>query len=443
MKNFTLVAAGLMLAMTATAGVPKSTSIPLQQKANRMELPRFTGEAKAMEDIHSLLSMRSNAKKAASVAEIEGDYTFALGDYYTQSSQGDIDVEGSIYVDNGFTLLEWNYYPYLPAVGEYDESKGELNFSPINLGQYQFEDGDYYIICFPSVWDWDEEDVFFEDYSAPYNEATKSFEFPVDHGFIWAISEDDKGQNLVGYYFIIDVIGAVKYEPVIDPNWVDYDTAYYVDGWMIPAFGVDPEEYGWDVKVQQNVNNPNLFRLDNPYKEPECAISSQASRGGYIEFDITDPNHVPVTAGIFNGMMNGQNQVMNTNFLGYVYQYYGGQFTYAEIIEDLENDPEYDGVFSTYEDGYVYFEECRIQIDGEGCYSWQLQDGSSAEAMMNGYLVFNNKVPDPSDSKVAANVAEEGAVEFFNLQGVRVANPQTGQLVIKRQGDKASKIIVK
>lgn len=37
----------------------------------------------------------------------------------------------------------------------------------------------------------------------------------------------------------------------------------------------------------------------------------------------------------------------------------------------------------------------------------------------------------------------DASVEYFNLQGLRVANPQAGTLVIRRQGDKVSKLIVR
>ncbi len=37
----------------------------------------------------------------------------------------------------------------------------------------------------------------------------------------------------------------------------------------------------------------------------------------------------------------------------------------------------------------------------------------------------------------------DAPVEYFNLQGVRVANPEAGQLVIKRQGSTVTKIVVR
>ncbi|MDE7120038.1 MAG: hypothetical protein K2O10_05465, partial [Muribaculaceae bacterium] len=37
--------------------------------------------------------------------------------------------------------------------------------------------------------------------------------------------------------------------------------------------------------------------------------------------------------------------------------------------------------------------------------------------------------------------AENAPVEYFNIQGQRVANPAAGQLVIRRQGTQVSKVI--
>ena len=45
---------------------------------------------------------------------------------------------------------------------------------------------------------------------------------------------------------------------------------------------------------------------------------------------------------------------------------------------------------------------------------------------------------------VAADLLDENApVEYFNLQGIRVANPEAGQLLIKKQGAKAQKLIIR
>lgn len=38
---------------------------------------------------------------------------------------------------------------------------------------------------------------------------------------------------------------------------------------------------------------------------------------------------------------------------------------------------------------------------------------------------------------------ENAPVQYFNMQGMRISNPMPGQMVIKRQGDKATKLIIK
>lgn len=60
----------------------------------------------------------------------------------------------------------------------------------------------------------------------------------------------------------------------------------------------------------------------------------------------------------------------------------------------------------------------------------------------NGKLTSVN-LPSGDDSGIADIVADENApVEYFNLQGIRVENPESG-LYIRRQGNKVSKVIIR
>lgn len=59
---------------------------------------------------------------------------------------------------------------------------------------------------------------------------------------------------------------------------------------------------------------------------------------------------------------------------------------------------------------------------------------------------FNGKTETPEVPTGINDVTVDGAdapVEYFDLQGIRVSNPQAGQMVIRRQGAKVEKIIVK
>lgn len=59
---------------------------------------------------------------------------------------------------------------------------------------------------------------------------------------------------------------------------------------------------------------------------------------------------------------------------------------------------------------------------------------------------FNGKTLTPEVPTGINDVTVDGAdapVEYFNLQGIRVSNPQAGQMVIRRQGTNVEKILVK
>ncbi len=52
-------------------------------------------------------------------------------------------------------------------------------------------------------------------------------------------------------------------------------------------------------------------------------------------------------------------------------------------------------------------------------------------------------VRNPGEGGVSSITTGNAAVEYYNMQGLRVAEPQPGQLVIRRQGGKAVKMIAK
>ena len=62
----------------------------------------------------------------------------------------------------------------------------------------------------------------------------------------------------------------------------------------------------------------------------------------------------------------------------------------------------------------------------------------NGEQTAPGYLIID-KLNGIDDIAVDHNAP----IEYFNLQGVRIANPEKGQLVITRQGSKTSKTIVR
>ena len=75
----------------------------------------------------------------------------------------------------------------------------------------------------------------------------------------------------------------------------------------------------------------------------------------------------------------------------------------------------------------------------------EFTDGAWGAVKNNGYIQFNVIVPvdvTTAIETVAADFDENAPVEYYNLQGVRVANPANG-IFIKRQGNKVEKVLVK
>lgn len=75
----------------------------------------------------------------------------------------------------------------------------------------------------------------------------------------------------------------------------------------------------------------------------------------------------------------------------------------------------------------------------------QWTDGEWGEVKKNGYINFIVNVPVSGSSAVESVGIEEvdAPAEYFNLQGVRVSEPAPGQVVIRRQCGKTSKIMVR
>ena len=72
-------------------------------------------------------------------------------------------------------------------------------------------------------------------------------------------------------------------------------------------------------------------------------------------------------------------------------------------------------------------------------YSWTVSGVSVADKMVAKITI--NKLAGVDN--VAIDNDADAPVEFFNLQGVRVDNPEAGRLVIKRQGSKVTKMVVR
>lgn len=82
--------------------------------------------------------------------------------------------------------------------------------------------------------------------------------------------------------------GAKEPEPEVE--WEAIGTAQYTDVLICPMFG-EPATT-WEVEVEQNINEPGLFRMVNPYKDGVMTDGWAYEGDKYIEIDATEPNCV-------------------------------------------------------------------------------------------------------------------------------------------------------
>lgn len=135
--------------------------------------------------------------------------------------------------------------------------------------------------------------------------------------------------------------------------------------------------------------------------------------------------------------LNGVNSVCLNNPM-----FYGYSASYAsKEAEKLVENP-------TSPADYRYYYEVSFSVLSDYC-NWDAATSAAGDLKTKGNfnLKFQLDIPAESESGiediVTDNVDENAPVEYYNLQGIRLSEPAAGQIVIRRQGSKVSKILVR
>ena len=138
------------------------------------------------------------------------------------------------------------------------------------------------------------------------------------------------------------------------------------------------------------------------------------------------------------GFANSNGEFYVFGLLGWQISGFGNQYNsdlLPQIIAFMESKNQ---AFDTYENGVVTVNKSVFDTSAscENAYSW------------NGNTYVVSKITmkineDGVDEIFAADNDADAPVEFFNMQGQKVVEPAAGQLLIRRQGNKVSKVIVK
>ncbi len=284
--------------------------------------------------------------------------------------------------------------------------------------------------------------------------------------FTDGIQDEDGNVGLSGYW---DTSLKMTQD---DVDYYDAGTATFTDATMNSAlpyvFGFEeyeklqetfanqldvnlPDYYTVEVPRQANSKDSGSFRLVHPFATYyDNYLSTQLEYDpvvDYLVYNVADPNKAyvePCATGIYY-LTNSNSYIMMV--YGSTNQMQGG----AEASED---------VWGTYSDGVLTFDKLEIPSGAEtyndclGGLSWSQASYNYTQGEVT-YAEWSELVLEPEKFKISGsatggvqNVAADAQdlnapVEYFNLQGIRVMNPEAGQLLIQRQGNKATKVVIR
>lgn len=212
-----------------------------------------------------------------------------------------------------------------------------------------------------------------------------------------------------------------------DSDWVDCGTVSFNEGIYTSNYGDDMPALTLTAPLQESISKPGYFRIKDAYSQhTELSALTHTTHSHYIYFDATDPDFVfiePSTLGV--GTSWGHGAILS----------FGWRLAQNGQIEEGKANG-YGGKYDT-ATKKITFPENDMYLGEEDYSGGNFLRGSDVITFdMSGYSAINNVLSD-ADADVNA------PVEYFNLQGVRVTNPTEGQLVIRRQGTKVEKVVLK
>lgn len=400
MKSFYTLLAAAVVAFSASAvnlNVERAKQVRTLEPAKKEAVaqakkPAVTKIAKVERSVDAKLM---GARKVSGNTGIEGTWEFQLGDYYFQTSIGSYMYEFEATLEGDIVVFEDPTGYEMPFLAEYNEATGALTFGREYLGTAS----GYYVYQEAFIYNYDTNDLDVQTITARYDKSSDSILFGADNGISWAAYTSQFATSPAGYFGIYDLEGAIKVsggnDEDDDANWEDLGNATFIDGWVLPLFGLDQNEWAFEVPLQRNTENTNLYRLVDPYHTPIFAEVNSSTTKGYILIDVTDPDHV-VIGGADAGFAYpsaGITKFYCYNMLG---MYVAATGYDADLIVSLIGDgigytTFKDGVITlgSYEDpeyGLTYDANFGYQADPIGGYSWQ--DNSGTPADMSAKIIF-------------------------------------------------------
>lgn len=251
--------------------------------------------------------------------------------------------------------------------------------------------------------------------------------------------------------FLITLPEAGDYDP--DEDWKDIGNALFTDGLTEGLYAANPQYYTWEVPMQRNMVYTERYRLVNPYANWPGKIDG-------VGYDADNTFYMDLVIEDFDGF----SLVGIPTFLTGLTKEGEGYYAISNQAADFA-DESYDflavyqyfpGCFGMLEDGVItYPSHCVIDMEyylnffgyfgslTEFSTFYSANSKGNLKIVMPGFFTPEGPADDPDLNGVGAVEAEDAPEKFFTLQGVRVADPAPGQILIRRQGADVSKVVVR
>lgn len=461
MKKLSLLFVAGAISVAATAATPPLHNLEnktLPAREIRGARPSLTTNAQPSRDTWSVnadshrMSIKEIRKADADLSSPYGDWVFVFYDgYFEEGTLSSFPVQ-YLASDDGDNYIFFEPYDdtFMPFYYVYNPKDHSLVFPAMFIGQTP----QFYVSQEPFIANYLAQQIQYpQTLSFTFNPEGGDITFQTDCGIVWsAYKELDPSTymgDLDGYYYDDAYLGVIGGGGNDSDNWRDLGNALFMDGWVLPAFGIDQlDSANWyEVPLQQSTVDENYYRLVDPYHLGPIAKNNTSNTKGQIMFDVTDPDHVrffSVDAGFANPTLQ-ISQFFCLNQLSWYLNMFP-EYDIPYIVNKLGDKCPW----TTFKDGllflghtvnngeYWYDANFGNQFMPEGGFDWSPVLGNKWSGNMTTAIYF----PDYDFSGVGAITEQDNTeAEYYNLQGVRVTNPEKGQLVIERKGSKATKII--
>lgn len=391
--------------------------------------------------------MKSAPQRAASINDFCGyfkaeyEWFFSSKDPGTELNIAEVDA-----THVAITMHPWCDYSNVnmsPIIANVDVAAGTITIvaaANSNLGTVTFEgEGTFPLACKTVTWAAAADGRIQLTDAAQITgtlQANGEIVFPENTGFGFYT-----GDGWVGAFFSPKFV-APPYFDYVASEWESIGTASY-DEYIITPLLTRPIG-AVNVPLERNKADHGLFLLKNPYAQGNWAQVADRNTEGYIVFSIATPDCVwvrPLTPSGFWWDMRDEgapNPVWEEFYMynlegQYVVNEEADPEEVAEVMADMvDNVSTFDATTRTAKIYNVMFGQ--TSNPGAG-YTWTKYPD----------LTMTIVLPENYNAGIdgVINDAENVPARYFNLQGVEIANPEAGQVVIVKKGNEAFKTIAK